>query len=468
MERLSPLDAAFLDLERDVQEMNVGSVLIFKGPAPSFDSVVGQFEALLPRFPRYRQHARRVPLDLGLPVWVDAPAFALRDHIVHIRLAQPGSDDQLRGVAVGLISAPLDMGMPLWRCWFVTGLANGRWALVNTNHHAMIDGISGTDIIAAMLQADPAATPPVALLDPWRPRPEPSRSQLAGHALASIAASPLTVTRRVLRALLPEALQSSLASIAGLARVGETFLHPELGLTGHLGPERRWGWVTAELADVKAVKARHGGTVNDVVLAVVAGGFRRLLEARGAHVAGRTVRTMVPVSMRTPDEHGRLGNRVSAVFADLPVGTADPVERLKALTAQMHSVRTGGEALGMDAFLRAGDLLPGTLFALGVRTWAHTPQRVISTVTTNVPGPQTPLYLLGRRMTDMYPYIPLGVDIRITIGVTSYAGRIAFGVTGDRASVPDLDVLCRGIDESLDELVATTTKPSERSEASHA
>ena len=467
MERLSPLDAAFLDLERDVQEMNVGSVLIFEGPAPAFDSVVGQFDALLPRFPRYRQHARRIPLDLGLPVWVDAPAFMLRDHVAHITLSKPGSDEQLRGVAVGLISAPLGMDMPLWRCWFVTGLANGRWALVNTNHHAMIDGISGTDIIASMLQASPT-TPPVVPDAPWRPRPEPSRARLAAQGLASTFATPVTAARRVFRALLPESLQASLASVAGLARVGETFLHPELGLTGHLGPDRRWGWVSGELADVKAVKERHGGTVNDVVLAVVAGGFRRLLETRGAPVAGRTVRTMVPVSMRAPDEHGRLGNRVSAVFADLPVGTADPVDRLKAVTKQMHTARTGGEALGMDAFLRAGDLVPGSVFALGVRGWAHTPQRVISTVTTNVPGPQTPLYLLGRRMTDMYPYIPLGVDIRITIGVTSYAGRITFGVTGDRDSVPDLDVLCRGIDESLSELVATTAKPSERSEASHA
>jgi diacylglycerol O-acyltransferase len=468
MDRLTPLDAAFLDLERDVQELNVGSVLVFEGPAPEFEAVVGQFEALLPHFPRYRQHVRRVPLDLGLPVWVDDPRFTLRDHVAHVRLAGPGTDDQLREVAVGLIAGPLDLDRPLWRCWFITGLAGGRWALANTNHHAMIDGISGADIVGVMLQEDPSASvaPPNEV--PWRPDAEPSAARLAARALASAAMVPVRATTRIGRALAPRSIRTSMARLAGLTRVGETFLHPELGLTGPLGPERSWGWVSGDLSDVKAVRALHGGTVNDVVLAVVAGGFRRLLEERGARVAGRTVRTMVPVSMRAVDEHGRLGNRVSAVFADLPVGTADPVERLHLLTRRLHAVRTGGEAIGMDTFVRAGDLLPGAVFALGVRAWARTPQRVISTVTTNVPGPRVPLHLLGRRMTDMYPYIPLGVDIRITIGVTSYAGRITFGVTGDRASVPDLDVLCRGIEDSLAELVATTAHPSERSETRHA
>jgi diacylglycerol O-acyltransferase len=468
MERLSPLDAAFLDLERDVQELNVGSVLVFEGPAPEFDAVVGQFEALLPRFPRYRQRVRRVPLDLGLPVWVDDPRFQVRDHVAHVRLAQPGSDDQLRDVAVGLIARPLDLDRPLWRCWFVTGLADGRWALANTNHHAMIDGISGADIVGVMLHQDPATPAALPAEVPWRPGAEPSRARLAAHALASAAMTPVRATMRIGRGVAPGSLRSSIARMTGLTRVGETFLHPELGLTGPLGPERSWGWVSGDLTDVKAVRARHGGTVNDVVLAVVAGGFRRLLEERGARVTGRTVRTMVPVSMRAVDEHGRLGNRVSAVFADLPVGTEDPVERLHLLTRRLHDVRTGGEAIGMDTFVRAGDLLPGAVFALGVRAWARTPQRVISTVTTNVPGPRVPLYLLGRRMTDMYPYIPLGVDIRITVGVTSYAGRITFGVTGDRASVPDLDVLCQGIEQSLDALVATTAPTPERSETRHA
>ena len=302
---------------------------------------------------------------------------------------------------------------------------------------------------------------------PWLPAPEPTEARLALDAVVELASSPLRAVDRLARALRPQALPTSVAEVVGMAHLGEQLAHLELGLNGPIGPRRDWRWVRADLDAVKAVKNHHGGTVNDVVLAAVAGGFRSLLLSRGRLVDGRSLRTMVPVSTRHADEHGTLGNRVSAVFADLPIGLADPLDRLHAVTAQLHALKNSGTALGADALLGAADLLPGSLLALGVKTWAHSPQRTFSTVTTNVPGPRTPLYLLGRRMTDLYPYIPLGAELRVTIGIASYAGGLAWGVTGDRDSVPDLDVLSDGIEQSITELVSLTP-PTNRSEARHA
>ncbi|MEP7331665.1 MAG: wax ester/triacylglycerol synthase family O-acyltransferase [Terracoccus sp.] len=475
MQRLSPLDASFLHLERPVQQLNVGSVLIFEGPSPSYDELCLAVEDLLPAFPRYRQQVRRVPLDLALPVWVDDPRFELRDHVGHRHLPSPGTDDALRSMAVRLISQPLDLDRPLWHTWLVTGLDGGRFALVNTNHHAMIDGISGADIISVLLTTTrqslpheardhaPREAPP----EQWAPEAAPSAARLVTDALVEIGSSPVRTVLGLVRALRPKAIPESVTEVVGMARFGEQMAHLEFGLNGPLGPRRDWRWVRAGLDEVKAVKNRHGGTVNDVVLAAIAGGFRALLLSRGQSVEGRTVRTMVPVSTRHTDERGVLGNRVSAVFADLPVGQEDPLERLYAVSAQLHTLKTGGTALGVDALLGAADLLPAGLYALGVKVWAHSPQRAFSTVTTNVPGPQMPLYLLGRRMTDLYPYIPLGADLRITVGIASYAGGLAWGVTGDHDSVPDLHVLSDGIQASVAELVALTPPPT-RSEVRHA
>jgi WS/DGAT/MGAT family acyltransferase len=366
-----------------------------------------------------------------------------------------------------LISRPLDLDRPLWHTWLVTGLRGGRFALVNTNHHAMIDGISGTDIMSVLLSTSPLVEPSATVPIPWDPGPEPTAARLAMDALVELGSSPARAVKRLAWALRPRAIPMSVAEVAGMARYGRQLTHLELGLNGPLGPRRDWEWVRADLDAVKAVKNRHGGTVNDVVLSAIAGGFRALLLSRGKEVEGRTLRTMVPVSTRHTEEHSSLGNRVSAVFADLPVGVADPLQRLQTVTSQLRSLKSGGTALGVDALLGAADLLPGSLIALGVKAWAHSPQRIFSTVTTNVPGPQVPLYLLGRRMTDMYPYIPLGAELRITIGIASYAGRLAWGITGDHDSVPDLHVLSDGIDRSIAELISIPS-PSIPSEVRHA
>ena len=481
MQRLNPLDASFLHLERDVQQLNVGSALIFEGPAPTYDEVCHEIEAKLPQLPRYRQRIRHVPLELGRPVWVDDQHFRLREHVRHHQVRGHGTDRSLRTLAAHLISQPLDLERPPWRTWLVTGLQGGRWALVNTNHHAMIDGISGADIIGVLLQTSPELAADTTRSEPTAgaavstartPAPDPSSARLLLTALVELATSPLRAARSVVIALRPKSLRLELSEAYGVARVGEQLARPEFGITGHIGPKRRWAWAGTDLATVKRIKNVYGGTVNDVVLAVTAGGFRKLLLSRGQTVDERTVRTMVPVSTRHTDEQGTLGNRVSAVFAELPVGIADPVARLHAVTEQLRSLKTSGEALGVDALLGAAGYVPGTLYALALRTWARTPQRMLSTVVTNVPGPRVPLYLLGRRMTDIYPYIPLAVDVRITIGIASYAGQLTWGATGDYDSVPDLQVLADGIQESIAELSAAASSaaapsPNGASSATH-
>ena len=453
--RLSPLDAWWLHLEREVQQLHVGSALLFEGPAPSLARLTAAIESRLDLVPRYRQRVQHVPLELGRPVWVDDPRFCVSEHVRQVSLPSPGTEESLQDLVAGLMSEHMDLTRPLWESWLVKGLTGGRWAMVNKTHHAMIDGISGADIIDVLLDRDPH--PAVRTAPAWTPEAEPSPLRLASSALGDMVRDPMQEVGQVLASALraPRALARQTASeLYGLAQVGEKVIWPESVLDGPIGPQRRWGWVRADLSEVKKVKNSLGGTVNDVILAAIAGGFRTFLAARGEAVDGRTVRTMVPVSMRTPEEHAQLGNQVSAVFADLPVGLSDPAKRLEAVTRQLSSLKSSGMAMGMDSMLNAADLVPGTLFAFGARLAARLPQRAISTVTTNVPGPAVPMYLLGHRMTELFPYIPIGADIRITVGIVSYAGHLTCGVTGDFDAVPDLAVLCDGIECAIEELVA--------------
>jgi diacylglycerol O-acyltransferase / wax synthase len=454
VDRLSTLDSWWLHLEREIQPLHVGSALLFEGPAPSRAELAEAIESRLDLVPRYRQRVLRVPFELGRPVWADDPRFRIEDHVRQATLPSPGTEESLRDMAACLMSEHLDMSRPLWESWLFDGLEGGRWAMVNKTHHSMIDGISGADIIDVLLDRDPHARARPAA--PWTPAAEPSPVRLASSAMGDLLRVPLEIGQVLTGAVRAprRSTRRAAAELYGLARAGEKVIRPESVLDGPIGPLRRWGWARADLSEIKKVKNSFGGTVNDVILAAIAGGFRTFLTARGEKVDGRTVRTMVPVSMRPPEEHGRLGNQVSAVFADLPVGVQDPVERLAAVTRQLSSLKSSGMAMGVGGMLNAADMVPGTLFALGAHVAARLPQRAISTVTTNVPGPQIPMYLLGHRMTELFPYIPLGADIRITIGIASYAGHLTCGVTGDFDAVPDLQVLCDGIEAATEELVA--------------
>ena len=458
-DRLSPLDSSFLHLEDRVSHMHIGSIAIFEGPEPPFEQFVGMVAGKLPLVPRYRQVVREVPLDLGRPVWVDDPDFNIDYHVRHTALPTPGGEEQLRRLVGRLMSQQLDRTKPLWEIWIVQGLEQGRWAMVAKTHHAMVDGVSGTEPLAVIMDTSPQPGPPVP--DDWHPSPLPSGGRLAAEAALELVVSPYEQLRAIRSATrvprqalhqLGEVVQG-VSSMAGVLRS-----NPVSTLNGPIGPHRRYAWAGTSVEDVKAVRKGLGGTFNDVVLAAITGGFRTLLLSRGEAV-DREVRTLVPVSVRARDVSGRAvgdatyDNKVSAMFASLPVAVDDPTEQLHAITAQMQGLKESKEAVAGEALTSLSGFAPPMLLALGMRVAGRVGQRNINTGTTNVPGPQFPLYAAGRRMLKCYPYVPLFGQVRVAIAIFSYDGQVNFGLTGDYDTVADLDVLRRGIEEGMGRLV---------------
>lgn len=453
MQRLSPLDASFLHMEDDTSSMHIASTAIFEGPPPAHEDIVRMVAGKLPLVPRYRQKVRFVPFELGRPVWVDDVHFNLEYHVRHTALPKPGSDEQLRNLVGRVMSQRLDRAKPLWEMWVVEGLEDGHWALISKSHHAMVDGVSGTDLLAVMLDSEPEpvrSDPP-----PWHPAPEVSEAEFVGMAVAERMLSPYEALRSA-RALVirPRRLaREVIANARGLASLSQ-LLTPTTAtsLNGPIGPHRRYTWSRAQVSDVKVVRAALGGTLNDVVLAAITQGFRELLLSRGEPVEGRTVRTMVPVSVRKADQKGSYDNRVSAMFAELPVGLEDPVERLRSISAQLKGLKESQQAVAGETLTSLAGFAPPALLAAGTRVAARMPQRNLNTVTTNVPGPRVQLYAAGRKMLEAFPYVPLAGSIRIGVAIFSYLDSLNFGITGDYDSNPDLDVLAAGICAGLGDL----------------
>ena len=468
VDRLSPLDASFLQIEDDVNHMHIGGVSLFEGPPPAYGELVGAVAGRLPLVPRYRQKVAFVPLDLGRPVWVDDPHFNIEYHVRHTALPTPGGDEQLHLLVGRLMSQALDRHKPLWELWMVENLGGGRWAVVSKVHHCLVDGVSSVELMTVIFSASPEPLPPVP--DDWQPAAAPSRAELAAAAVKDLAVSPYrqarglgTAVRRPGDALeRVQAVTRGLRSMSHLVRPT-----PSTSLNGPIGPHRRYASCTVSLDDVKAVRAGLGGTVNDVVLAVVTGGFRALLASRGEEVDGRVVRTMVPVSVRARDlpgaarGDGTLNNQVSAMFADLPVGTADPVERLASIRGQLEGLKESRQAVAGEALTSLSGFAPPLLLALAARvsTRLAPGSTNVNTVTTNVPGPQFPLYLCGRQMLCSTPYVPIAGPFRVNVAAFSYNGQVSFGITGDYDTAADIDVLARGIEASLAELVERAERP---------
>ena len=464
MQRLSALDATFLEVEDAVSHMHIGSIAIFEGPPPGEAQLHAYVAGKLGLVPRYRQVVRYVPYRAARPLWVEDPHFNLSYHLRRTALARPGGERELTRLVGRIMSRALDRCKPLWEMWAVEGLDVGAllrerpdldgieqpWALISKLHHCMADGVSGSDLLTVLLDEDPDAPAPTA--DDWHAPPLPGEARLLAAALAADVLSPVQALR-ALRA--PRALATRMSEAArGLLRFGEAALPPPpSSLNGPLGASRRWARARAELSDLRAVKDCFGGSINDIVLACIAGGFRELLTARGESLV-RVVRTLVPVSVRTPAQHGTYDNRVSAIFADLPVWIADPLARLESIKAQMAELKASGEAVAGELITSALDgFAPPMLLALAERFVTRLPQHSVNTVTTNVPGPQTPLYAAGRRMVEAFGYVPLAGHIRVGVAIFSYDGRLGFGVTGDYDSAPDIDILCRGIESSLAQLL---------------
>ena len=465
METMSALDASFLHVEDAVSHMHIGSVGIFEGPAPRQDTVREAIAAKLHLVPRYRQRVRFPPLALARPIWVDDSHFHLDYHVRRTALPAPGGDEELRNLVGRVMAQKLDRSKPLWETWLAEGLGGGRWALVSKVHHCMVDGVSGTDLLSVVFDSE-RRSPPAEIPPPWEPAPEPSTPRIIGSALAHRAKIPYDGVRSLwATARAPFQAAGQAADIARAVTSLRTLLRPPAGtsLNGPIGPHRRWAWARGRLADVKAIRTEHGGTVNDVVLAVITRGFRDLLQARGEPVEGCVVRTMVPVSVRTPAERGTYNNKVSAMFADLPVSLADPVERLATVRAQMQDLKESHQAVAGSTLTSLGGFAPAMLLALAGRVATRTPQHSVNTVTTNVPGPQHAIYLAGQRMLEYFPFVPLGGHVRIGVAIVSYDGALNFGVTGDYETAPDTQVLCDGIKAGIEELLP---QPAPRPSAS--
>lgn len=459
MDWLSPLDASFLHLEDDgVSHMHIGSTTIFEGPLPSRDEVDDFIAGKLPLVPRYRQKVRIPPAHLGRPAWVDDPHFNLGYHVRHTALPQPGGEAELRTLVGRLMSQRLDRDKPLWEIWKVEGLEDGHWALVSKTHHCMVDGVSGTDLLAVLLDQDP--DPPEQVSDRWLPHPEPSTVQVVMSAVADLVTNPYQQFQALRATVGPLAeVRDSIADfVRGLATVGGVVRPlPPSSLNGPIGPHRRWDWARSSLGDVKTIRAALGGTVNDVVLAAIAAGFRDLLLARGEDPVGTVVRTLVPVSVRRPNERGTYNNRVSAMFAELPVGISDPVDRLASIRTQMERLKEAKGAVAGEVLTSLSGFAPAMLLALGTRVASRVPQRNFNTVTTNVPGPQRPLYVLGRRLLESLPFVPVQGHMRIGVAIVSYDGMLRFGITGDFDTAPDIDVLARGIEDGMAEMLKASS-----------
>jgi diacylglycerol O-acyltransferase len=462
MDRMSPLDATFLHVEDGINHMHIASCATFAGPAPSYDDIVELFRGKLPLVPRYRQRVRFVPGGLGRPVWVDDPHFRLDYHVRHTALPPPGDDTALRNLMGRLMSQQLDRQRPLWETWMVEGLDDGTWALISKVHHCMVDGISGTDLMAVILDPTPEASP--AIPDRWQPAKEPTDLELVADALTDAFTQPDEIARWARRVWsAPKRVAGDVGEFLQGAKALGARLKPagELSIEGSIGPHRRWAWANTTIDEIKKVRTAHGGTVNDVVLAAITNGFRELLLSRGEAVDEAVLRTLVPVSVRSRDDHS-YNNQVSAMIAELPIGIADPVERLQAIRAQMAGLKDSHQAVAGSVLVNLAGFAPPVLLSLGLRTatklMTRLPQRSVNTVTTNVPGPQQPLYACGREMLQYAPFVPLAQGVRTGVAILSYNRKVFFGVTADWDSVPDVEVLARGIEHGLDALLLASAQ----------
>jgi len=453
LDRLTAIDAQFLTNENDNAHMHIGAVMIFEGDPPTYDEFKAHIASRLDFVPRYRQKLVYPPYGTGRPLWADDPDFNLNYHLRHTALPAPGDERQLKILASRLFSQSLDRAKPLWEMTLVEDLEGDRFAIIIKSHHAMIDGISGVDIGTVIFDVTADAEPIVPKRE-WKPNPLPSNFSLLERGAKELATEPVRLGEKAITALRkPSTLVGRVGESAeGLAEVARALADsaPEVPLNVPIGPHRRITWTTADLSDFKRIKDVFGTTVNDVVLAIAAGSIRKWLVKRGVDTDGLELRAMVPVSVRSDDERGQLGNKLATMRAPLPVYEADPVARLEIVSAAMDGLKQSKQALGAEVIARLNDFAPPTLLAQAARLTFST--RLFNLLVTNVPGPQIPLYVLGRKLTQPMPVAFLAKNHGLAVGVMSYAGQVNIGLIGDFDAMPDIGQVRRGLNESLAEL----------------
>jgi diacylglycerol O-acyltransferase len=461
-DRLTALDSTFLHLEdHSSAHMHVASVMVFEGEAPTLKQLVEHIQGRLHLVPRYRQRLAFVPFGQGRPVWADDPHFNAYYHIRHTALPKPADDAALKRLAGRLFSQRLDRSKPLWEMWLVQSMSGGRFALIAKTHHALVDGISGVDITTVLF--DTAAEPvPSSPPTPWSAKPLPGQAKLLGEALVERSTVPAEMARGA-RALLRAPRRAVSQVKDGLTSVGATTLAginapaPPSPFNVDIGPHRRYTFVDAQLAEFKAIKDSLGGTLNDVVLASVSLALGRYLRSHGHDTEGLELKAMVPVSVRSKAQRGGaprreavVGNQVAAMWAPLPVGVENPAEALRKISTAMEDLKRGGQAVGAQVLTNLAGFAPPTILSQAARLQARQP--FFNLVVTNVPGPQFPLYLLGRRLLVLYPVVPLAQRQALGIAVMSYDGHLGFGLLGDYDALPELDEIAGELEAAITSL----------------
>jgi WS/DGAT/MGAT family acyltransferase len=453
-DRLSALDASFLYLEERSAPLHVGSVAVFRRPRSGFDygQLLALIEQRLPEVPRYRQRVVPVPAHLARPVWIDDPDFDLTYHVRRSALPRPGTEAQLFDLVARLMSRPLDHDRPLWEVYLVEGLAKSHLALVTKTHQALVDGVRTVDIGQLILAATPHTAKPGT--DDWRPRQHPGRTRLMLDALADTAKAPRDVieTARTAATDAVSTARKVVGAVGGLISAVGDVARPTAAspLNVPIGSQRRFAVARARLEDLRGLHAEHDATVNDVVLAVIAGALRNWLLSRGEPVtSGTSLRALVPLA----EQQGNGISSATPYLVELPVGEPNPIVRLQHISHAMRAHTDSVRSVAASALLRVGDFSPPTLHALGARAAAGFSKRIFNLVVTNVPGPQVPLYAGAAQLTEMFPVVPLVRNQALAVGVTSYDGGVYFGLTGDRDAMSDVDLVAKMVEESVDELL---------------
>jgi diacylglycerol O-acyltransferase / wax synthase len=466
-DRLSSADVAFFYLEGRTTPQHVGGVAIFAAPDGfDYDRLVRLLEERISLAPRYRQRMRTVPGNLANPVWVDDPNFDITYHVRRSALPRPGTEAALLEFCARIQSRLLDRSRPLWEMYLVEGLSGGRVAIITKTHPSMVDGHGGIDITQVLLDESPQPRRTVEAL--WMPDREPSAARLVVDAVAGAIRRPAALIDAArLSARDARSTASWLSGTLGGMAAGVTGVLAGVGrpprdspLRTVLGQHRRIAVARAELADFRLIRQRRGGSVNDVVLAVVTGALRSWLRSRGETLAAAaTVRALVPVGVNRPDATSpgwTKASQVTGLLVDLPVGEADPLRRLAHVHYAMAAHTSSGRPVGADALVGLSGFAPPTLHSLGARAAHGLTRRMYSVAVTNVPGPQVPLYAAGARMTEMFPILPLNEGQALSIALTSYNGGVYFSVNADRDAVPDVDAVAGWLSTALTELLAAS------------
>ena len=456
LDRLSALDASFLHQEGPQSHMHIGALTIFDAAPPSFDELLALIGERLHLVPRYRQRLAHTPLDRGRPVWIDDAGFRLAYHVRHVVLPAPGGRDQLLELVSRAFSTQLDRRRPLWELSFVEGLEDGGFAFIFKTHHAVIDGVGGVDLATVMFGLESEHEPEREPAPDWKPGIDPglpgllalgvARDTLDGLALLGGALTAAAHPRRAARRLREAAEGVGEVARAALNRA------PDTPLNVATGPDRRFVAVPGRLDDFKAIKDAFGGTVNDVVLAVVTGALRSFLQGRAVPTDGLALRALVPVSLRGADDAGdATGNRLAAMRAILPVHIQDPLARLNAVSAGMAAIKESRQAVGAEVLAGVQNFAPPTVLAQASRIAFST--RLFNLLVTNVPGPQVPLFVLGREIREVYPVAFLPRGHALAVAIMSYNGQMNFGLLADSRAIPELDELAGWMSGALEELV---------------